>query len=153
MKMKMMIIFCHFPSSEAPVEWNLQGKAKVLGGGGGTCPSATLSTTNPTWTDPRHRTRASAVGGSLLTAWAMARPRLILYTYGELNPNSSAWPSSDQSAKANKQNCTFSRLSASNAFKISLGEILNLLVSVLSHTILWFFRPLNHGVCCMCYLF
>jgi hypothetical protein len=43
MKMKMMIIFCPFPSNGAPVELNWQGK---------TCPSATLSTTNPTWTDP-----------------------------------------------------------------------------------------------------
>jgi hypothetical protein len=38
-----------------------------------TCPSATLSTTNPTWTDPRSNP-ASAVGGRRLTAWAMARP-------------------------------------------------------------------------------
>jgi hypothetical protein len=35
---------------------------------GKTCPSATLSTTNPTWTDPGDRTRASAVGGRRLTA-------------------------------------------------------------------------------------
>jgi hypothetical protein len=35
--------FYPFPSNGALVEWNWQGK---------TCPSATLSTTNPTWTDP-----------------------------------------------------------------------------------------------------
>jgi hypothetical protein len=40
---------------------------------GKTCPSATLSSTNPTWADLRDRTRASAVGGRRLTAWAMAR--------------------------------------------------------------------------------
>jgi hypothetical protein len=34
--------FFIFPSNGAPVEWNWQGK---------TCPSATLSTTNPTWTE------------------------------------------------------------------------------------------------------
>jgi hypothetical protein len=38
-----------------------------------TCPSATLSTTNPTW-QTRARTRAAAVGSQRLTAWAMARP-------------------------------------------------------------------------------
>jgi hypothetical protein len=48
--MKMMIIFCPFPSNGALVEWNWQGKPK--NSGGKTCPSATLSTTNPTWTDP-----------------------------------------------------------------------------------------------------
>jgi hypothetical protein len=35
-----------------------------------TCPNATLSTTNPTWPDPR----AAAVISRRLTAWAMARP-------------------------------------------------------------------------------
>jgi hypothetical protein len=44
------IIFYPFPSNGAPVEWNWQGKTEVLGGK--TCPSATLSTTNPTWTGP-----------------------------------------------------------------------------------------------------
>ena len=38
------------PSNWATVEWNWQGKTEVLGGK--TCPSATLSITNPTWTDP-----------------------------------------------------------------------------------------------------
>jgi hypothetical protein len=38
-----------------------------------TCPIATLSTTNPTFTDPA-RTRASAVRGWQLTAWTMAQP-------------------------------------------------------------------------------
>jgi hypothetical protein len=40
--------FFIFPSNGAPVEWNWQGETEVLGGK--TCPSATLSTTNPTWT-------------------------------------------------------------------------------------------------------
>jgi hypothetical protein len=44
MKMTMMIIIFHpFPSNGVPVEWNWLVK---------TCPSATLSTTNPTWTEP-----------------------------------------------------------------------------------------------------
>jgi hypothetical protein len=42
--------FFFFPSNGALVEWNWQRKTEVLGGK--TCPSATLSTTNPTWTDP-----------------------------------------------------------------------------------------------------
>jgi hypothetical protein len=45
-----MISFFVFTSNGEPVEWNWQGKTEVLGGK--TCPSATLSTTNPTWTDP-----------------------------------------------------------------------------------------------------
>jgi hypothetical protein len=38
-----------------------------------TCPSATLSTTNPTWLDLGSN-RAAAVGSGLLTAWTMAWP-------------------------------------------------------------------------------
>jgi hypothetical protein len=38
------------------------------------CPTATLSTTNPTCGLTWYRTRASAVGGRRLTAWVMARP-------------------------------------------------------------------------------
>ena len=45
-----MISFFVFPCNEAPVEWNWQGKTEVLGEE--TCPSATLSTANPTKTDP-----------------------------------------------------------------------------------------------------
>jgi hypothetical protein len=40
-----------FSCNGAPVEWNWQEKIEVLGEK--TLPSATLSTTNPTWTDPR----------------------------------------------------------------------------------------------------
>jgi hypothetical protein len=43
-------VFFIFPSNGAPVEWNWQGKTEVLGGK--TCPIVTLTTTNPTWTDP-----------------------------------------------------------------------------------------------------
>jgi hypothetical protein len=42
-----------------------------------TCPSATLSTTNPTGLT-RARNRAAAVKGRWLTAWAMARPSTVL---------------------------------------------------------------------------
>jgi hypothetical protein len=38
-----------FPCNGAPVEWNWHEKTEVFGEK--TCPSATLSTTNPTWTD------------------------------------------------------------------------------------------------------
>jgi hypothetical protein len=50
MKMKMLIIFCPFPSNGARVEWYWQGENRSTRGK--TCPSAILSTTNPTWTDP-----------------------------------------------------------------------------------------------------
>jgi hypothetical protein len=42
-----------------------------------TCPSATLSTTNLTWTWPGTEPGASAMRGRRLTAWAMARPLFI----------------------------------------------------------------------------
>jgi hypothetical protein len=40
-----------------------------------TCPSATLSTTNPTWSN-RTRTQAAALGSQRLTAWAMVLPAM-----------------------------------------------------------------------------
>jgi hypothetical protein len=43
-----------------------------------TCPSATLSTETPHGLT-RDRTRASAVEGRRLTAWAMARPNISLF--------------------------------------------------------------------------
>jgi hypothetical protein len=54
---------------KATVEWYWQGEQKKSEK---IYPSATLSTTNPTWTDPG-RTRASEMRGQRLTAWAMAR--------------------------------------------------------------------------------
>jgi hypothetical protein len=45
-----LVFFFVFPCNGAPVEWNWQGKTEVLWGK--TCPSATLSTISPTWTDP-----------------------------------------------------------------------------------------------------
>jgi hypothetical protein len=52
------------------VEWNWQGRTEILGGK--TCPSATFSTTNPTWTDPGSK---PGLRGGRLVAWAMVRPR------------------------------------------------------------------------------
>jgi hypothetical protein len=52
---------------------NWQGKPKYSEE---TCPSATLSTTNPTC-----QTRAAAMGSQRLTAWAMARPYLSIYLF------------------------------------------------------------------------
>jgi hypothetical protein len=50
MKRNAIIFFFIFPWNGSPVEWNWQRETEVLGGK--TCPSVTLSTTNPTWTDP-----------------------------------------------------------------------------------------------------
>jgi hypothetical protein len=50
---------------------NWQGKPKYLEK---TCPSATLSTTNPTYPDPRWNPD-TALGRYRLTAWAMARQK------------------------------------------------------------------------------
>jgi hypothetical protein len=76
-KMTMIIFFCRFPSNGAPVEWNLQSKTEELGGK--TCPNATLSTIKIPHGLTRDRTRASAVGGRRLTAWATARPHVGSY--------------------------------------------------------------------------
>jgi hypothetical protein len=62
----------------ATVEWHCQGKTEQLGRK--ICPSATLSTTNPTWID-RAWTRASAVTGRRLTTWATARPTMHGYVW------------------------------------------------------------------------
>jgi hypothetical protein len=43
------LVFFVFPSNGAPVEWSWQGENRSIRGK--SCPSATLSTTNPTWTD------------------------------------------------------------------------------------------------------
>jgi hypothetical protein len=71
--MKMIVFFAFFIVMEH--RWNEidRGKPKYSGGGG-TCPSATLFTQilhgmTQDWT------RASAVRGRRLTAWAMARPK------------------------------------------------------------------------------
>jgi hypothetical protein len=72
MKITMMIIFCPFPSNGAPVEWNWQGKTEELGEKPVLLPLCPPQIPHwLTW----DRTRASAVGGRRLTAWAMARPQ------------------------------------------------------------------------------
>jgi hypothetical protein len=62
--MKMISVFSYFRVMEH--RWNEinRGKPENRSTRGKTCPSATLSTTNPTWTDPGW-TRASAVRGSM----------------------------------------------------------------------------------------
>ena len=49
-KMRKIMFFLLFHFNGAPVEWNWHGKTEVLGKK--ICPSATLSTTNPTRTGP-----------------------------------------------------------------------------------------------------
>jgi hypothetical protein len=63
--------FCPFPSNGAPVEWNWQGKTEVLGEKPVSVPLCPPQIPHGL---TRDRTRASAVGGRRLTAWAMARP-------------------------------------------------------------------------------
>jgi hypothetical protein len=48
--MKMITFIVIFSCNRALVEWNWQGKTEVLRRK--TCHSATLSSTNPTWTNP-----------------------------------------------------------------------------------------------------
>jgi hypothetical protein len=61
-----------FPSNEAPVEWNWQGKTEALGDKPAPVP---LCPPQITHVLTRDRTRASAVRGRRLTAWVMARPK------------------------------------------------------------------------------
>jgi hypothetical protein len=71
-KMTMMIIiFYTFPSNGAPMEWNWQGKTEVLGEKPVPVPLCPPQIPHGL---ARDRTRASAVEGLRLTAWAMARP-------------------------------------------------------------------------------
>jgi hypothetical protein len=60
------------------VEWNWQGKTEVLGEKPVPVP---LSPPQIPHGLTRDRTRASAVRGRRLTAWAVARPQLFLYIY------------------------------------------------------------------------
>jgi hypothetical protein len=76
MKMTMMMSFCPFPSNEAPVEWNWQGKTEVLGEKLVPVPLCPPQIPHGL---TRDRTRAAAVGGRRITAWAMARPGSIPY--------------------------------------------------------------------------
>jgi hypothetical protein len=71
MKMMMIVIFCPFPSNGAPAEWNWQGKTEVLGEKPVTVPLCPPQIPHGL---SRDRTRASAMWGRLLTAWAMTRP-------------------------------------------------------------------------------
>jgi hypothetical protein len=64
------------PYDVAPMEWNWQGKAEVLGEKPVPMPLCPLQILHGL---TRNRTRASAVGGRRLTAWAMARPRYDMF--------------------------------------------------------------------------
>jgi hypothetical protein len=68
--MKMIIIFRPFLSSGEPVEWNWRGKTEVLGEKPVPVPLCPPQIPHALTSG---RTRASAVGGRRLTAWAMAR--------------------------------------------------------------------------------
>jgi hypothetical protein len=78
MKVKMRIIFCPFPSNGAPVEWNWQGKTEELGEKPVPVPLRPPQIPHGL---TRDWTRASAVGGRRLTAWAMARPSFQAVTW------------------------------------------------------------------------
>jgi hypothetical protein len=64
------LVFFVFPCNVAPVKWNWQGKTKVLGGKPVPVPLCPPQIPHGL---TRDRTRASAVEGRRLTAWAMAR--------------------------------------------------------------------------------
>jgi hypothetical protein len=67
-----------FSSNGAPVEWNWQGKTEVLGEKPVPVPLCPPQFPHGL---TRHRTRASAVRGRRLTAWAMTRPTPLLLTH------------------------------------------------------------------------
>jgi hypothetical protein len=74
--MMMIIIFCPFRSNGAPVEWNWQGKTEELGEKPVPVPLCPRQIPHAL---TRDRTRASALRGRRLTAWAMARPNWRIY--------------------------------------------------------------------------
>ena len=65
------LLFFVFPSNEAPMEWNWQGKTEVLGKKPVSVPLCLPQIPHEL---TRDRTRASAMRGRRLTPWAMARP-------------------------------------------------------------------------------
>jgi hypothetical protein len=77
--------FLVFPSNGAPVEWNWQGNTEVLGGKPVPVPLCPPQIPHGL---TRYRTRAFAVRGRPLTAWAMTRPRtcvnlsIVRYCFG-----------------------------------------------------------------------
>jgi hypothetical protein len=76
MKVTMMIIiFCPLPSNGAPVEWNWQAKTDELREKPVPVPLCPPQIPHRL---TRDRTRASAVGCWRLTAWAMARPIIVV---------------------------------------------------------------------------
>jgi hypothetical protein len=75
MRKMMRVFFLLFHFNGAPVEWNSQGKSKYSGEKPVPVPlCAPQIPHGPT----RDRTRASAVRGRRLTAWAMPRPSRFL---------------------------------------------------------------------------
>jgi hypothetical protein len=63
--------FFIFPTNGAPVGWKWRENWSTRGK---TCPSPTLSTTNPTWTDPGSKSGLRS-GRPATTRLSMARPR------------------------------------------------------------------------------
>jgi hypothetical protein len=78
-----MITFRLFPSNGAPVQWNWQGKTELLGEK--PVPVTLCPPHIPDGLTP-YRTRASAVGGQRLAAWAMARPCRTVYFLTDQGP-------------------------------------------------------------------
>jgi hypothetical protein len=74
------LVFSVFLCNGAPVEWNWQGKTDVLGEKPFPVPLRPPQI-------PHELTRASAVRGRRLTAWAMARPQKDreFYVYGQVS--------------------------------------------------------------------
>ena len=81
-----MISFFLFPCNGAPVEWNWQGKPEVLGENPVPVPLCPPQIPHGL---TRDRTRASAVRGRRLTAWAMARSllRMLLRSCSSVQNN------------------------------------------------------------------
>jgi hypothetical protein len=92
MKIKMTTFFT-FPSNWAPVEWNWQGKAEVLGENPVPVP---LSITNPTWTDPESNPghRGGRPATNRLSHGTARRLRYISLMGGVMQTKSTCSPSS-----------------------------------------------------------
>jgi hypothetical protein len=75
------VSFCPFPSNEQPVEWNWQGKTEELGEKPVPVPLCPPQIPHGL---SRDRTRASAVGGRRLIAWAMARPAFVSVLFNDV---------------------------------------------------------------------
>jgi hypothetical protein len=112
--MKMITVFFFvFPCNGSPMEWNWQGKTKVRGEKPVPVPHCPQQIPHGL---TRDRTRASAVRGRPVTAWAMARPLLAF--------NSSAVMESWVLSQWSRKKLSLYRVAFQNTSRLHFSDLL-----------------------------